>query len=182
MLLCHGFSNLNVQDKAGFTALHRAAAYGAVEDIQNLVRYGADLTLKSTKHLWTPIFFAARYNNVEAFQALLKLENEKSNDSGSGPVVCQLDLEGWTLLHVAACYSSFGVIPLLLQAGANPHALSIAATNEELCGEVASRPLTPMDLVIAHHGAEDVKRFDEELKKSGFVTSYTEGEIFWDVL
>jgi hypothetical protein len=28
MLLCHGFSNLNVQDKAGLTALHRAAGYG----------------------------------------------------------------------------------------------------------------------------------------------------------
>ncbi len=76
------------------------------------------------------MFYAAHNNNVETFQAFLKLENDKSDDSGKGLVVCQVDLGGWTLLHVAACYGSFDVIPLLLQAGAHPHTLIIAATNE----------------------------------------------------
>jgi ankyrin repeat protein len=93
-----------------------------------------------------------------------------------------VDIDGWTLLHVAASYGSFSVIPLLLQAGANPQALSIAAMNELMCGEVTNRPLTPMDLVRANHGTEGARRFDEELKKTGFVTCYTEGEIFWNVM
>ena len=68
MMFYNGFSNLNAQDEKGLTALHRTAAHGNAKDVQNLVRYGADFTLKTTRRLWTPIFCAASYDNAETFQ------------------------------------------------------------------------------------------------------------------
>lgn len=74
MLLYQGFSNLNVQDESGLAVLHRAAAYESAKDVQYLVRNGADTILKTSRYLWTPIFSAVCYDNVEAFRELLALE------------------------------------------------------------------------------------------------------------
>jgi ankyrin repeat protein len=66
------------------------------------------------------------------------LETKKGkNGAPPATIISQVDIDGWTLLHlhVAVCSGSSGVIPLLLQAAANPHAQSIAATNELMCGE-----------------------------------------------
>jgi ankyrin repeat protein len=68
MLFYNGFSNLNSQDEKRLTALHRTAAHRTAKDVQNLVRYGADFTLKTTRRLWTPIFCDASYDNAETFQ------------------------------------------------------------------------------------------------------------------
>lgn len=175
MLFCHGFSNLNVQDEDGLTALHRAAAYGTSQDVQYLLRHGADTSLKTIRHLWTPIFSAVSYDNRETFRELLTIEQHSSI-----PILNQVDLEGWTLLHVAASHGSFRIIPLLLQAEANPHTLSMPTTkNHSFCDEVADRQVTPLDLVLAHHGNEGLKRFEEELRKVGLDTEYNEGDIFW---
>lgn len=60
----------------------------------------------------------------------------------------------------------------LLQAGANPHALSIPAKNKSMYDEVAGRQLTSLDLVRAHQGSSGIKRFDEEFRKIGMETKY----------
>jgi ankyrin repeat protein len=68
MLFYNSFSNLNAQDKKRLTALHQTAAHGTAKDVQNLVRYGADFTLKTTRRLWTLIFCASSYDNAETFK------------------------------------------------------------------------------------------------------------------
>jgi ankyrin repeat protein len=101
--------------------------------------------------------------------------------NSSMAIVSHVDLEGWTLLHVSASHGSFRVIPLLLEAGANPHALSMPTADDTVCTEVASRQVTPLDLVRAHYGSEGLKRFEEELRKAGLDTQYKDGDVFWSM-
>jgi hypothetical protein len=77
---------------------------------------------------------------------------------------------------VLASSGSFRVIPLLLQAGANPQVPSIPAKKKSMCDEVSGRQLTPSELVRV------TKRFEEELRKIGMETNYKDGDIFWPVL
>ena len=94
MLTPHLLSGINTQSCEGWTPLHRAAAYGTGQDIDSLVKRGANLTLKTYQEQWTPIFVAAESNNIDTFKRLA---------SYSTPSFVQnTDVRGWTMLHIAA--------------------------------------------------------------------------------
>lgn len=182
MLACHRFSNLNAKDEDGFTPLHRAAAYGTGRDVRSLLRLGADPSLRSAFKGWTPVFFATFYDNADTFRALadpLCGAGKSLSGGGARSLVTAVDVRGWTLLHVAASRSSFGVVPMLLQAGADPHCLSVPDRAGPLCEEMVDRRLTPLDL-SRHRGLDDIMRLEGEMRKAGLDTTCdTEGDVFW---
>ncbi len=53
------------------TALHEACAYGALEEAQELVRYGADIEMPSKDDLYTPLHCACQRNRLKVRHFLL---------------------------------------------------------------------------------------------------------------
>ncbi|CAJ0586616.1 unnamed protein product, partial [Mesorhabditis spiculigera] len=137
--LCDKGADVNAQDNEGWTPLHAAACCGKVEIVEYLCKRGADLTIiNSDKEL------ALDLAEDEACREFLDNEYRLK---GVDPGKCRerelttmmSDVEGWlrsghidekphprtgaTALHVAAAKGYTQVIHLLLQAGANIHAL-----------------------------------------------------------
>lgn len=170
MLISRGFANINVQSIEGWTALHRAAAHGTAEDVRHLLFHHADVSLRTGKLLWPPIFCAVRCGNVETLEELASAEPQGISNLA--------DIRGWTLLHLAVNHGNFQVIPFLLKAGLDPLALSIADT-KFVDLELRGRRLTPGDLA-KYHGLEMLMKYHETLQKFGLETVVDdEGDLFW---
>jgi len=90
-----GFSAWNDPDIRGWSAVHRAAAYGCYDDIRNLEYKGANLQTYTTDHLWGPITCAVWNSNISTFNALTEILPIEE-------VLATRDTRGWTLLHFAA--------------------------------------------------------------------------------
>lgn len=170
LLAANDFQNMNMQTSTGWTALHRAAAWGTKGDVKSLMQRGASPELCTTSLNWTPMSQAVRYNNKDAFEELVGLS---PNDA-----VKHVDARNWTLLHIAAHYSSFDLVARLLELGVDPHCQSEPST---ICIPPALRnlKLTASDLA-KQKGPEEHQKFLNVLRRGGFdVEADDQGEVFW---
>jgi len=175
MLTPHLLSGINTQSINGWTPLHRAAAYGTGQDIDSLVKRGANLTLKTYQEQWTPIFVAVEFNNIDTFERLAFYSTRS--------FVQSTDVRGWTMLHIAAGLGNSELIVLLIIHGADPHALScpIAEQSNELVPEnMRGSQLTPTD-VAKYSGAETFSTYVYGLRSAGIDISSDPEDIFWPV-
>ncbi|KAI9692234.1 MAG: hypothetical protein M1822_006464 [Bathelium mastoideum] len=153
----------------GWTALHPCASYGSAKDIQRLFAYHADTNLR-TLELWTPLFCAAHFDNVETLEELLDRQEE--------PIDGLVDIRGRSPLHVAVANGSFNVVPLLLKAGLHPHSVSTPSTDFD-DAKFRDRSMSTFDIVKSD-GYDQFARYCEVLRVAGIDFAMDEGDLFWD--
>lgn len=99
-----------VQRVLGWHPLHVAAMSGNIELIKRLVQqFDCDLRVKSMNS-WTPLHYAAAYNQVAAIEALCAL----------GCEVAVQDAVGSTPMHVAAGEGHLEAVKALIELGCSP--------------------------------------------------------------
>jgi ankyrin repeat protein len=109
------FSDLDAQDGDGWTAMHRAAAFGNANQIQALIARGASPKVRTRNLMWTPIFCAVQFNNMSTFKELTR---HQAN------FLTATDVREWTLLHLAVESQNLEVMSCLIDLGADPCACS----------------------------------------------------------
>lgn len=113
--ICHtaGFDDWDSTDLAGWTIVHRAAAFGQASDITRLLYLGASADMEIPTMKWKPIQCAANFGNLSTCTALA--------DSIAGQALVNLtDSRGWTVLHLAAQRRSLALLVDLLKRGLRP--------------------------------------------------------------
>ena len=55
----------------GITALHRAAEYGDIEKLEDIIKTNINIDIQSSRGK-TPLYFAAAYGNDEAVECLIR--------------------------------------------------------------------------------------------------------------
>lgn len=150
----------------GWTAIHRAAAFGKGHHIRKLHSLGiVQLNGHTLYTHWLPIQCAARYGNVSTFTVLMELL----------PLKLLLDLKdsrGWTLLHLAAQSGSSELINRLLKLGADPEAVSDPASML-VPRDLENIWLTPR--MIAEYCAHG-HAYDDALRKASYTMHQNEQE------
>ena len=173
MLTPHSLSEINTQSCEGWTPLHRAAAYGTGQEVESLVKRGANLTLRTSQEQWVPIFAAVNSNNIDTFEQLVRY---------SPPSCIQdSDVRGWTMLHIAAALGSSELVARLVSLGADPHVRSHSSSelsNELVPENMHGMQLTPAD-VAKFSGANKYQMFVNGLRSAGVDVSSNSEEIFW---
>ncbi|KAI1172832.1 ankyrin [Nemania sp. FL0916] len=163
----------DVKDSAGWTALHRCAAYGTPEDFHHLHRIGAPSCSDRYVTRWggNPIHVAALMNNLPMLKAFFDLRN------GQLDAIEFVDNDGWTPLHYAASRGATETMSWLLRQGANPH-----------CKTLLSRPFADSpeegvfnaaDLAI-QSGKVCQEAFVETLNDMGHNITVHGGDIYWE--
>jgi ankyrin repeat protein len=117
----NGFYDWNNTDVMGWSAAHRAAAYGSSDDIRSLAYKGANIHSYTTDQFWGPVTCAVWNSNESTFDALAEL---LSNEE----IVNARDSRGWTLLHFAAQTGSEQLMRKLRVLGVATDALTIPTT------------------------------------------------------
>jgi ankyrin repeat protein len=115
LLLAAG-SDINAVDLQGNSPLHNSCYHNSIKFTALLIGAGAHLDVRS-RNLETPLDYASEAGHLEIVKLLV---DAKANVNLSGE-------NNWTPLHNAACISrkiAIDVVKVLLDAGANPAALS----------------------------------------------------------
>lgn len=113
ILLTRGLVNINARDHSGMTPLHHAAVCSRVEAMCLLVARGASREMQECLGL-SPLGCAVRNQKLSAMAELIQL----------GSNVNSKDIHGRSLLHLAAELGFVQVAKLLVEAGADKHALN----------------------------------------------------------
>ncbi|KAE8444702.1 hypothetical protein EG329_014360 [Mollisiaceae sp. DMI_Dod_QoI] len=169
------FSEFDIQDIDGWSAMHRAAAFGTAEDIAALMKRGSSFRLPTLLN-WMPIRCSVRFENADTFLELVKHLQPSFVD--------EQDVRGWTLLHEAASMGSSRMLNLILRHGADPHIVS-KATSYVVPEGLENRTVTAVD-VAKNKGDDAYKIFIAELDKAGFdITIHKDSsseqaeDVFW---
>jgi ankyrin repeat protein len=174
LLLSGCYPALTSYDSRNWTALHRAASFGRVEDIQLLLRNGANPL--ATINGWTPVFYAVCRKNHLVIPKLVEAGLDINYQDGGG----------WTLLHLAARRRSKLLLTCLFKLGANPHIKGAPSDlywkqyheKSQLIGE-GERCVTPIDLARSY-GEEYYKIFLLAAQEAGIDISWdSDGDAFW---
>ena len=107
--------------------LHDAARFNANPSIvEALVKGGADVQATGGWDLYTPLHYAARYNNAAVVSALIRSGAQPNRVNGwKHPTVdMSPNINGNTALHVAAWDDNTPAIDALVAAGANLHQMN----------------------------------------------------------
>ncbi|KAH7397609.1 ankyrin repeat-containing domain protein [Cadophora sp. MPI-SDFR-AT-0126] len=134
--------DVNAHDRSGWTSLHRAAIHGQGSDILEFVRVHASLSPRTKFLQWTPIFVAVNSCNFSTFTVLADHQPGYCNET---------DIQGWTLLHVAAEHGCKEILTRLLRDGADVHALSDARATR-VPDKLRGKQATPLDVARAIGG------------------------------
>ena len=175
MLTEHCSQDMDIFDRAGWTALYRASAVGTSGEVEALIAMGADPATVALPLKWNAIHHAVFYGNDATFEALLPYFD--------GVAIELVDERGWTLLHIAASAGHVAITRRLLQLGADPFALSQPfMSHMPEC--LYDKRCTPSEVAEAQ-SAERKERFlnaVREIKPSAlqFEPVNLEGELFWD--
>jgi ankyrin repeat protein len=162
-------SNINIASCEGWTVLHRAAAFGSGQDINTLLRLGADDGVKEKELQLTPIAIAVRFANVATFEQLL---------NHAGPAaVSRLDSRGWTMLHLAAEQGNREMVTCLVDSGADIHAITkrSSAPNPN---DIHPQDLTPLD-VARSLGLQKLQDYVYGLQDANIDIQLDVEEVFW---
>jgi ankyrin repeat protein len=177
LLSSSSFSEFDTQDVDGWTAMHRAAAFGSSDDIAALLERGSSSTM-TTRLGWTPIRCALRFKNAATFLELVRRLGQSFD-------VDEKDVRGWTLLDEAASMGNPEMLNLTLRHGANTHTLT-KATSWMVPENLENQAVTPAG-VAKSVGEDHHKAYIDALKKAGFdVTTRkdltdndSEDDMFW---
>jgi ankyrin repeat protein len=169
--LPYSIANLNFQSCEGWTPLHRAAAYGTGDDIDDMVKRGADVTLRTAGFGWTPAFVAVHFDNTVTCERLLHY-----SEAGA---IRQTDARGWTMLHVAAQLVNPTLITLLISHGADVHATS-APSSTPMPDCTQSYGLTPLEEARAS-GPDQLHGYILGLQKANVDVHVDLDGVFWPV-
>jgi hypothetical protein len=112
-------SNVNAQDKYGFTPLHLASEIGQCGAVQALLDAGASSDLTTYRERSTPLHWAAKWGHLETARALV--------DGGAS--VERRDLNGYTPLFLASYYDREPVIDYLTKDGPDTGGLDNQSKN-----------------------------------------------------
>lgn len=164
------FTAFDAQDGAGWTCLHRAAAYGTGADIETLLRLGASTSLCTKGHGWSPIHVAAALDNLSALKALSK--------RASRGFLHSPDANGWTPLHIAVERGAEQTMRYLLEHGADPHASSNITAMWFPPG-LEHNVLTPEDLA-RDRGSEYLEKYVTALQDANWDIVVHDEEVFWE--
>jgi len=107
-----GFPQVDQRDILGFSSLHWAAEYGYAPLVSHLIERGEDINGRTLKQE-TPVLLATNWEHPEALTLLLR----------SGAMVEMRDEDGYTALMNAVTSNYVEVTKVLLEFGADPHAL-----------------------------------------------------------
>ncbi|KAF4552588.1 Ankyrin repeat-containing protein 34 [Elsinoe fawcettii] len=167
----NGFDAVNATDDRGWCPIHRAAAIGTGEDIEEFIKLGASTEMRTQWYGWTPLFFAASHDNLGTFTALLRYCKAD---------VCEyLDGDGWNLLHCAVYFGAPTIIELLLGSGIDVEAVTKPAPMLE-DPELAYLELTARDLAV-YMGPERHRMYTDALLHTGHGSVVEEwDDVFWD--
>lgn len=107
--------DLNQTDELSRTALHIAAWKGNAEILQLLLRAKASAHMKA-KDNFTALHFAIQSGSIESCQILLKYDKSLANS--------RISKGNKSALHLAASKGNFEIVKELLEAGADPSAMT----------------------------------------------------------
>ncbi|MCJ1425172.1 hypothetical protein MMC29_003060 [Sticta canariensis] len=141
-----------------WTALHRAAALGTAEDVEVLIRYGAEPGICTEKIEWSPLYYSILYGNEQTLRGLIN--SSQSLDINSS------DSRGWTPFHVAATFGVTNILASLLDFGADPYRLT-KPTSFDLPEALQGKALTPLD-IANESGQEQYNVCLKALHAAGF--------------
>ncbi|KAF4998758.1 hypothetical protein FGRMN_2922 [Fusarium graminum] len=171
LLSCHSFTDFDVQDRYGATAMHRAALWGTAADVHNLLQLGASPCLTDTDLGWTPILAAASTNNVATLKRLA--------ESMPADFVNHVDFKGWTLLHLGIEANSLETMTLALEMGADPYQGLMA----DITGGGILKESSPSEFARSK-GETTHRHFIRALQITGHSISMAEEvdelELYWD--
>jgi ankyrin repeat protein len=170
MCKAQSFDAYNAQDRAGWTCLHRAAAYGTANDIRTLLGLGASMSMCTRGAAWTPIHVAAAMNNDKTLDALA--------GNATNRVLHSLDANGWTPLHIAVERGAEKTMTYLLMREADPHATSNITANWFPPG-LEDKSLTPEDLA-RDRGMDFLFKYQAALGDADFDITLIDDDIFWE--
>ncbi|KAF2019501.1 ankyrin [Aaosphaeria arxii CBS 175.79] len=170
VLACNSFSNFNAKDHTGWTALHRAAAFGTSADVKTLLRMKASIDSRTYSLKWTPLFCAVCFYNMDTLQELWTQHNDPTLKD-------QQDLRGWNLLHIAAGAGNFEAALFLLQQGVDQRAAS-RATSRFVPPALRDRCVTPGE-VARNCGEDAYKKWTEALSGAGHEVDVRPEDIDW---
>lgn len=112
-LLVDKDADINAKTRDGDTALHRAAVFGQLEQVELLIKYGADVWARDN-YDYIPLHSAVfRAYNPRLIEVLIAHRPD---------TVKARDLFGMTPLHIAALRNHDKAVVILLDKGADPHA------------------------------------------------------------
>jgi len=135
--------------------MHFAAITGQAPHILELLRRNASLSSKTKSLQRSPIFEAVLTDNFTTFEVLADHQPNYFKEK---------DIQGWTLLHVAASRGCKEIIARLLGDGADIHALTDARTTMDVPKRLLGRSIAPLD-VARVWGSKRFKAFLEVLKE-----------------
>jgi hypothetical protein len=167
------FNAYDVQDRAGWTCLHRASAFGISNDIESILKRGASLESYTSDHAWTPIHVAAVMNNVDTLEAL--------SDHVSKLALHNPDAHGWTPLHLAVEREAEDTMKFLLKKAANPHAQTSITAKWFPVG-LEHEIFSPGDLA-RNCGDAFLEKYADALRAAGYkiTTSLDGDDVYWDL-
>ncbi|RTE69528.1 hypothetical protein BHE90_016087 [Fusarium euwallaceae] len=164
LLSGNSFTDFDVQDRFGATALHRAALWGTAEDVHALLQLVASPCLTDSDVGWTPAFEAASTNNVATLKRLA--------ESMPSEFIHHADFKGRTILHVAIEAGGLETMRLVLELGADPHQ-TIEVESED--GN-AMEELTPTEFARTR-GQDTYKGFLQALQLASYDISTMEDSV-----
>ncbi|KAK3391138.1 hypothetical protein B0H63DRAFT_132580 [Podospora didyma] len=106
-------SSINIHDEFGYTPLHWAAEKGYHDKVEILIRHGAKVDVRHSRHQKIPLHHAAFADSLPAILVLLQ----------NGANIHSRDFRGYTPLHCAV--KNLKSLRALLDAGADPNLKSI---------------------------------------------------------
>jgi Ankyrin repeats (3 copies) len=175
LLLSECCPALTSYDAQKWTVLHRAASFGSAEDVNLLLKSGANPL--ATVNTWTPAFYAICLKNFAAVPQLARL----------GFNINYQDNFGWTLLHLAVWTKSKSVMECLFKLNADPHIKGVSHRvywKECHCrskpSAIFERDESPLDLA-RNQGEETFNLFVQAAQDAGLhLTLDVDEDVFWD--
>ena len=129
-----------VFDVTGWTVLHRVAAFGFADELEALIRFGANPNTCALPLRWTALHHAVYYGNHETFLILISPKYQACVHSP--------DARGWTLLHIAASAGHDSIVRHLLSLNADHTHLSIPFMSH-MPEVLLNRAVTPGEAALA---------------------------------
>jgi ankyrin repeat protein len=154
-------------DTLEWTAFERASSYGTAEDVQTLLKLGADPLGCRAPLGWSSIFYAVDGGNWSTFNALLP--------SHGGITRTLVDERGWSLLHIAASNGHEQMIRYLLENGCDP-GLRCKPSRLYVNETLHDRTCTPGEVAEAH-GEETYTMFVSIMQDMNIESDWDD---YWD--